>query len=66
LPDLVPLEPQSADLVVSPLALHLTNDTPGVLVQLRRSLKPDGLLLAATRREREPWVNCESTARRRK
>lgn len=48
LPDLVPLEPQSADLLVSPLALHLTNDTPGVLVQLRRSLKPDGLLLAST------------------
>jgi SAM-dependent methyltransferase len=48
LPDLVPLDPQSADLLVSPLALHLTNDTPGVLVQLRRSLKPDGLLLAAT------------------
>jgi SAM-dependent methyltransferase len=44
----VPLAPQSADLLVSPLALHLTNDTPGVLVQLRRSLKPDGLLLAAT------------------
>jgi SAM-dependent methyltransferase len=47
-PDLVPLEPGSADLIVSPLALHVTNDTPGVLVQLRRALKPDGLLLAAT------------------
>lgn len=47
-PDLVPLEPQSADLVISPLALHLTNDTPGVLVQMRRALRPDGLLLAAT------------------
>ncbi|MCY0148659.1 methyltransferase domain-containing protein [Hoeflea sp. G2-23] len=47
-PDLAPLEPQSVDLVISPLALHLTNDTPGVLVQLRRALKPDGLLLAAT------------------
>lgn len=46
--DLVPAEPGSADLVVSPLALHLTNDTPGVLVQLRRTLRPDGLLLAAT------------------
>ena len=40
--------PGSADLIISPLALHLTNDTPGVLVQMRRALKPDGLLLAAT------------------
>ncbi|WP_417436555.1 SAM-dependent methyltransferase [Hoeflea sp.] len=47
-PDLVPLEPGTADLIVSPLALHVTNDTPGVLVQLRHALKPDGLLLAAT------------------
>ncbi|AKI03270.1 methyltransferase family protein [Hoeflea sp. IMCC20628] len=46
-PDHVPLQPESADLLISPLALHLTNDTPGVLVQLRRALKPDGLLLAA-------------------
>lgn len=47
-PDHVPLAAGSADLIVSPLALHITNDTPGVLVQLRRALKPDGLLLAAT------------------
>lgn len=47
-PDHVPLQPASVDLVVSPLALQLTNDTPGVLVQMRRALKPDGLLLAAT------------------
>ena len=47
-PDRVPLEPSSADLIVSPLVLHVTNDTPGVLVQMRRALKPDGLLLAAT------------------
>lgn len=37
----------SLDLVVSGLALHLTNDLPGALVQIRRALKPDGLLLAA-------------------
>lgn len=43
----VPLEAQSVNLVISPLALHVTNDTPGVLVQIRRALKPDGLLLAA-------------------
>ncbi|MGE7369732.1 methyltransferase domain-containing protein [Neorhizobium sp. NPDC001467] len=43
----VPLAPQSTNLVLSPLALHLTNDTPGMLVRIRRALKPDGLFLAA-------------------
>jgi SAM-dependent methyltransferase len=43
----VPLEPASVNLILSPLSLHLTNDTPGVLIQMRRALKPDGLLLAA-------------------
>ena len=43
----VPLEPQSQNLVVSPLSLHLTNDTPGTLIQIRRALKPDGLFMAA-------------------
>jgi SAM-dependent methyltransferase len=33
--------------VVSALALQFVNDLPGVLVQIRRALKPDGLLLAA-------------------
>ncbi|MET0181863.1 MAG: methyltransferase domain-containing protein [Caulobacterales bacterium] len=37
---------ESFDLVVSPLLLHWANDLPGALVQLRRALKPDGLLLA--------------------
>ena len=43
----VPLEPASVNLVLSPLSLHLTNDTPGVFIQIRRALKPDGLFLAA-------------------
>lgn len=43
----VPLEEQSVNLVLSPLALHITNDTPGVLIQIRKALKPDGLFLAA-------------------
>ena len=43
----VPLEDQSANLILSPLSLHITNDTPGMMVRLRRALKPDGLLLAA-------------------
>ena len=35
------------DLVVSALALQWVNDLPGALLQIRRALKPDGLLLAA-------------------
>jgi SAM-dependent methyltransferase len=45
--EILPLEPQSLDLVVSGLALQFVNDLPGVLAQIRRALKPDGLLLAA-------------------
>lgn len=45
--EVLSLEPQSLDLVVSGLALQLVNDLPGVLAQIRRALKPDGLLLAA-------------------
>lgn len=45
--DLLPFKEQSLDLIVSPMALHLVNDLPGALIQLRRALKPDGLLLAA-------------------
>jgi SAM-dependent methyltransferase len=41
------LEPASFDLAVSALALQFVNDLPGVLVQVRRALKPDGLFLAA-------------------
>lgn len=37
----------SLDLVVSALALQFVNDLPGVLAQIRRALKPDGLFLAA-------------------
>ncbi len=41
------LQPQSLDLVVSALAFQFVNDLPGVLMQIRRALRPDGLLLAA-------------------
>jgi SAM-dependent methyltransferase len=41
------LESQSFDLAVSILALHAVNDLPGVLAQIRRALKPDGLFMAA-------------------
>ena len=43
----LPLQPESLDLVVSGLAFQFVNDLPGVLAQIRRALKPDGLLLAA-------------------
>lgn len=43
----LPFAPESLDLVVSALALQFVNDLPGVLAQIRRALKPDGLLLAA-------------------
>jgi SAM-dependent methyltransferase len=43
----LPLQPQSLDLAVSALAFQFVNDLPGVLAQLRRALRPDGLLLAA-------------------
>jgi SAM-dependent methyltransferase len=43
----LPFAEASLDLVVSGLALHLVNDLPGTLIQIRRALKPDGLLLAA-------------------
>jgi SAM-dependent methyltransferase len=41
------LAPASIDLAVSALALHAVNDLPGVMAQIRRALKPDGLFLAA-------------------
>jgi len=43
----LPFRDGSLDLVVSGLALHFANDLPGVLAQIRRALKPDGLFLAA-------------------
>jgi NADH dehydrogenase [ubiquinone] 1 alpha subcomplex assembly factor 5 len=46
-PELAPFGDASFDLVASTLALHWTADLPGALIQLRRALKPDGLLLAA-------------------
>lgn len=55
----------SLDLLVSGLSLHLVNDLPGALIQIRRALKPDGLFLAAllggdTLRElREAWFLAE-------
>ncbi len=43
----IPLEPESLDLAVLGLTLHWANDPVGVLIQMRRALKPDGLLIAS-------------------
>lgn len=42
-----PFADASLDLVVSALTLQFVNDLPGTLIQIRRALKADGLLLAA-------------------
>jgi len=46
-PEILAFAPESLDLVVSGLAFQFVNDLPGVLAQIRRALRPDGLLLAA-------------------
>src|ERR1700740_1925870 len=45
--EVIPLGAASLDLAISALAFQFVNDLPGVLAQIRRALKPDGLLLAA-------------------
>lgn len=46
-PEALPFGEATFDLIVSPLVLHSVNDVPGALIQMRRALKPDGLLLAS-------------------
>ena len=43
----LPFAPASFDLVIASLSLHWVNDLPGALIQLRRALVPDGLMLAS-------------------
>ena len=43
----LPFRDGALDLVTSALSLQFVNDLPGALVQIRRALRPDGLLLAA-------------------
>jgi len=42
----LPFRERAFDLFASVLTLHAVNDLPGALVQIRRSLRPDGLFLA--------------------
>ena len=46
-PEFLPFAEGRFDLVYSNLELHWANDLPGCLLQITRSLKPDGLFLAA-------------------
>ena len=43
----LPFGDDSLNLVVNGLSLHTVNDLPGVLVQVRRALKPDGLFIGS-------------------
>ncbi|MGO9986315.1 MAG: methyltransferase domain-containing protein [Rhodomicrobium sp.] len=43
----LPLKEGAFDLIASALSLHLANDLPGALIQIRRALRPDGLFLGA-------------------
>ena len=44
--DALPFGDSVFDLVIGNLSLHWVNDLPGALIQMRRSLAPDGLFLA--------------------
>jgi SAM-dependent methyltransferase len=46
--DILDLAPESHDLVVHAFGLHWANDPVGQLVQARRALRPDGLLLCVS------------------
>lgn len=43
----LPFSGERFDLAVSLLALHSVNDLPGALIQIRRTLRPDGLFVGA-------------------
>ncbi|KAF9062221.1 S-adenosyl-L-methionine-dependent methyltransferase [Rhodocollybia butyracea] len=41
------IQPNSQEAIVSCLSLHWVNDLPGVLIQIKEALRPDGLFLGA-------------------
>jgi SAM-dependent methyltransferase len=61
----LPLEPESCDAIFNVLDLHLVNDVPGTLVQMRRALVPDGLFMAclfasqSLTELRQSWLEAE-------
>ena len=44
--DVLDLEPESCDLIVQCLGLHWAGDPVGQLIQMKRALRPDGLMIA--------------------
>jgi hypothetical protein len=64
--ELLPVGPQNLEAFIYLLGLESTNDVPGVLAQIRHSLKPDGVFLAAllggdTLRElKQAWLSAET------
>lgn len=56
----LPFNDATFDLVLSNLSLHWVNDLPGALIQIRKSLKPDSLMLASVFAERTLWELRES------
>lgn len=45
--EFLPIKPKSLDLIISNLNLHTVNDLPGALLQIKQSLKDDGLFIAS-------------------
>lgn len=45
--EFLPLKENSVDVIISAMGMHWVNDVPGALLQCRRALRPDGLLLVA-------------------
>jgi SAM-dependent methyltransferase len=45
--EMLPFAEGAFDLVIASLSLHMVNDLPGALIQIRRALRPDGLFLAS-------------------
>ena len=46
IPDILPYAPHTADAVIAIGGLHWVNDLIGTLIQIRQTLKPDGVFLA--------------------
>lgn len=45
--EFLPFTPASLDCIISALNLHSVNDLPGSLLQIKNTLKPDGMFVAA-------------------
>jgi len=58
--DLFPYKNQCLELIISCLTLHWINDIPGSLIQIRRSLKPNGLFMGAVFRSEEHTSELQS------